>query len=115
MLPLNQNPKSTLRVLRLLPSTYWIRVFGKEIQIQFNAIVQERCQGCQTNHASQLKHSCFWLEDDDYEVDGLLKHALANLGDISYLKAVCCTKILNLNLPVSLSYHRVNALKDLWE
>ena len=77
-------------------------VFGKEIKIQFNAIVQEHCQGCQTNHVSQLKHSCFWMEDDDCEVNGLLKRALAKT-DISYLKTVCCemANILNLKLPLS--------------
>ena len=91
-------------------------VFGKEIQQQFNTIVQERCRGCQKNHVNQLKHTCLWLEDDDCEVDGLLKRALAKT-DISYLKAVCCetANILNLKLPLSFIYHRINAHKELWE
>ena len=33
-------------------------VFGLELQKQFNAIVYERCNGCQIDHPSQLQHMC---------------------------------------------------------
>ena len=91
-------------------------IFGKELQKSFNSIVQERCKGCLINHPNYLKHSCMWLEDDDLEVDGILKRSLVRL-DIPSLKATYqeMANILGLKLPLSFFYHRINALKDLWD
>ena len=62
-------------------------VFGKELQTQFRSVVEDRCNGCQIDHPSQLQHSCLWLEDDDWEVDSILEEALSKV-DISYVKAL---------------------------
>ena len=75
-------------------------VFGLEPQKQFNAIVHERCNGCQIDHPSQLEHMCLWLEDDDsFEVDEILSEALANV-DITYVK-VCSWKQLTSSIWIS--------------
>ena len=96
-----------------------IYVFGEELQRQFNSVVKARCEGCRTNHPSQHNHYwCLWLEDDDCEVDSILKKALAKV-DISYVKALYLESADILHLDVkrqpNLFDQQVHNFKDQWE
>ena len=95
-----------------------IYVFGEELKKQFHSAVKEHCYGCQTEHPSQLHHLCLYLEDDDSEVDDILREALAEI-DITYVKAVYVETagILNLDVNWSLTIfeHLIKGLQNQWE
>ena len=94
-----------------------IYVFGEELGKQFNDVVKKRCYGCQNDNSNQHEHyMCLWIDDDDFEVDGIFRESL-NRVDISYLKDVYLetATILQVNLPLSLFYRQIECQKDLWE
>lgn len=95
-----------------------IYIFGAELKKTFHSAVKEHCYGCQTEHPSQLHHLCLFLEDDDCEVDEILREALAKI-DITYVKAVYVetAAILKLDATWSLTIfdHLIKGLQNQWE
>ena len=95
-----------------------IFIYGEELQSQYNKEVKEQCHGCRRDHPSQREHLCLHLDDDDWEIEVILKDALAKV-DISYVKALCVetANILKVDVTWLLTFfdQLIKGLETQWE
>lgn len=95
-----------------------IFIYGEELQKQFNSVVKDRCNGCQTEHPSQSEHLCLTLKDSCVEADGIITEALAKV-DLAYVKALCVetANILSVdaNWLLACFDHLIKGLQKQWE